>query len=241
MLNRDNAIDVVRHRAIAKDPFAMALLEKLNNHTAESILLDAPSRKLSWNLHYAQNRFAYGYGFRKYLGTPSPPDHDIDMSRLKSRKPGSIVRAATEWTAKSASAFSDAIDSTFTEYIFPHQHPLSNPVYRKLRQSHAFDRGNDKYIDLMEDERKVIAREMSYAFWQEIYPLVPLRGDVDSKKSYFIQASDLAGGIASHLYEHGGIFTVTMHFEYVIFNGERISQNDAYETMRKWQEMGYYN
>ncbi|HAF22344.1 MAG TPA: hypothetical protein DCK93_05435 [Blastocatellia bacterium] len=74
-----------------------------------------------------------------------------------------------------------------------------------------------------------------------LHPFSPLQGDVDSRKSYYVQASDIAAGIAKHLYENGGIFTVTQNFEYVIFNGRRISQNEAYETTKKWQELGYYN
>jgi hypothetical protein len=242
-LNRDDAIDLVRQRAVAKDPFAIDILEKLNNQTAERILLDAPSRTLSWSIYFSQ-RYAGGYGLRSYMGdigVPGPPDHEVDISRLKGSKPGSIVRAATEWASKSASAFSDAIDACFT-HPYLHHHPALNPVYKALRECHAFDQGNQKYIDLMEDERKEIAHEMSYhAYWQEIYPMAPYRGDVDSRKSYFVQAADLAGGIAGYLYEHGGVFTVTLNFEYVMFNGKRISQNEAYETMKIWQELGYFS
>jgi hypothetical protein len=56
-----------------------------------------------------------------------------------------------------------------------------------------------------------------------------------------MQASDIAAGIAKYLYERGEILAVTLHFEYVMLNGERISQNDAYETMLKWRQLGYYN
>jgi hypothetical protein len=240
-LKREDAIDWIRQRASAKDPYAMKMQELLNNQTAESILFDAPSKRLSWNIHYAHNRAGYSLKVGS-IGRPRPPDHKIDLEHFKSSNPGSIVRAATEWTAKSASAFSEAIDSTFTEYFYPYQHPALNPVYKALRKSHAFDEGNKKSIGVMEYERKQIAREMSYHdYWEEVYPLEPLHGEIDSKKSFFMQASDIAVGIAKYLYEQREVLEVTLHFEYVMFNGRRITQNDAYETIMKWRQLGYYN
>jgi hypothetical protein len=240
-MKREDAIDWIRQRASAKDPFAMKMQELLNNQTAESILFDAPSKQLSWNIHFAQHRMGYSLRVGS-LGYARLPDHKIDLEHFKSSRPGSIVRAATEWTAKSASAFSEAIDSTFTGYLYPYQHPLLNPVYKALRKSHAFDEGNDRSVKVMEVERKQIAREMSYHdYWQEMYPLDPLHGKIDSKKSFFMQASDIAVGIAKYLYEQGEVLAVTLHFEYVMFNGRRIYQNDAYETIMKWRQLGYYN
>lgn len=241
-LKRDDAIQMIRDKAIAKDPHAMKMQELLNNQTAESILSDAPSKQLSWNIHFAQNRMGHVYSLRSLMGDTGPPEHNIDLAHFKSAKKGSIIRAATEWTAKSASAFSEAIESTFTGNFYPYQHPLLNPVYRALRKSHAFDEGNEKSVGVMEIERKQIAREMSYHdFWQEMYPLEPLHGKIDSKQSFYMQASDIAVGIARHLYEQGEVLAVTLHFEYVMFNGRRISQNDAYETMLEWRELEYYN
>jgi len=219
----------------------MHLQELLNNQTAEHILLDAPSRRLSWNIHYVQGYSPHGY-LRGFMGPPQRLEHKIDLAHFKTSTKGAIVRTVTEWTAKSASAFSEAIDVTFTEYFHPHQHPALNPVYRALRQSHAFDEGNQNSVSVMELERKQIAQEMTYHdFWQQMYPLNPLYGNIDSKKSFYIQASDIAVGIAKHLYEQGEILAVTLHFDYVMFNGRKISQNDAYETMMEWRQLGYYN
>ena len=50
---REDAIDYIRQRAIANDPLGKMMLEKLNNHTAESILLDAPSRTFTYLHAYA--------------------------------------------------------------------------------------------------------------------------------------------------------------------------------------------
>lgn len=242
-LKRDDAIDYIRQRAIANDTHAKIMLELLNNQAAESILFDAPSARLAWSVHYSQNQFAYRYGSKDSSNGFGPPrfDHKIDLNGFRSKKKGSIIRAVTEWTAKSASAFSEAIDSvTFNEYM--QHHPLLNPVYRALRKSHAFDEGNDKSIGLMESEREVILSRMTFGgHWHKRYPLSPLLGGVNSKESFFMQASDIAAGMARYLYEQGEVLAVTLHFEYVMLNGERISQNDAYETMLKWRQLGYYN
>jgi hypothetical protein len=245
-LKRDDAVDYIRQRAQAKDPHAMKMVEFLNNRAAESILLDAPSARLAFMVHYSQNQFAYRYGSNdpnSFLGRPRF-DHKIELDGFRSKKKGSIVRAVTEWTSKSASAFSEAMDSvTFNEYMM--QHPGLNPVYRALQKSHAFDEGNEKSIGLMEIERQAITNRMRYGgyagYWYDHYPLRPLCGNVKSQESYYMQASDIAAGIARYLYERGESFAVTLHFEYVMLNGKRISQNDAYETMLKWRQLGYYN
>ncbi len=246
-LKRDDAVEYIRQRAIAKDPHAMQMLEYLNNRTAESILFDAPSARLAFMVHYSQNQFAYQYGSKDANSFFGPPrfEHNIDLEGFRSKKKGSIVRAVTEWTAKSASAFSEVIDSvTFNEYMM--SHPVMNPVYRALRKSHAFDEGNEKNIGLMESERQAIAKRMAYGaywdgYWYDHYPLLPLHGKVKSQESFYMQASDIAAGIARYLYEQGEILAVALHFEYVMLNGKRISQNDAYETMLKWRQLGYYN
>lgn len=81
-----------------------------------------------------------------------------------------------------------------------------------------------------------------HSYWQEEeYPFEPLYGDVDSGESFYIQASDIAAGIAKHLFETGGIIAVTKHFEYVMFNGKRTSLEDAHETILKWRNLGYFN
>lgn len=241
---RDDAIDYIRQRAIANDPLGKMMLEKLNNHAAESILLDAPSRTFSFLHSYAKEHPMGGYGLGRYIrgvGEFRPPKHEIPLERFQSNG-RSIVRTVTEWTSKSASVFSDAIDKIPFEG-FLHSHPMLDPSYRALRKSHAFDRGNKKLVDLTDDERRDVARRMQYhSYWQEEeYPFEPLYGDVDSGESFYIQASDIAAGIAKHLFETGGIIAVTKHFEYVMFNGKRTSLEDAHETILKWRNLGYFN
>lgn len=243
--NHKDSIEQIRDRAIANDKIAQMQLEFFNNQTAERVLMDAPSVRLSFDLYYAQNPMAL-YASDDSNLFPARPDHRVDLSHLRSKKSGSIVRAATEFAAKSASAFSAAIDACRGRPHFMHE-PMLNPVLRELRRAHAFDEGNEKSIELMEIERERLAKRMVNFEYDEFFDaspcgyLEPLEGTLNSKESYFIQASDIAGRIASHLFENGGIFTVTLHFEYVMLNGKRISQNEAFETTRKWEELGYFN
>jgi hypothetical protein len=56
---------------------------------------------------------------------------------------------------------------------------------------------------------------------------------IESKESYYAQAADIAAGIASFIYASEGLIGLVRRFEYVTFNGVRISPLDAEEEMRK--------
>ncbi|MFN0277919.1 MAG: hypothetical protein ACKVRN_04875 [Pyrinomonadaceae bacterium] len=114
--NKAMSIERIRAKAIANDLVAKNLLEKINNHTAEQILFDAPSRRLESLMYYFDNPMASLPNPPKGL-VPPPPNYKIDLKHLQSKTPGAIVRTATEWTAKSASAFSEAIDIPYQENI----------------------------------------------------------------------------------------------------------------------------
>jgi hypothetical protein len=240
--SRKDAIEFIRGRAIANDPVAKDLLEKLNNHTAESILLDAPSQTLSIYIEASQG--LGGYGFRRHIGDFGfrPPRKEISLEPFKSKNPGSIIRNVTNWTSKSASVFADAIDSIFSDRFHPFQ---ADAVYHRLLESHAFDEGNEKALEWIEDQRDEVVRHVEYysdfarAMRHRGRRPSRLYGGLDSRRSFYIQAADIAGGIAAHLYEQGVILEVTKHFKSVMFNGRPITQAEAYEAMKKWRELRY--
>jgi hypothetical protein len=72
-------------------------------------------------------------------------------------------------------------------------------------------------------------------------PFQRLHGDLDSRQSFYVQAADIAAGIARQLYEGGSILAVKLNYDYVMFNGKRISQNEAYETIEEWRQSRYLN
>ena len=51
--------------------------------------------------------------------------------------------------------------------------------------------------------------------------------EVDSAKSPPIQAADIAAGIARELWRQNSLVHLVRHFEYVTYNGERISEDKA--------------
>jgi len=57
--------------------------------------------------------------------------------------------------------------------------------------------------------------------------------ELESKGSHYIQAADFAAGIASDIYASHKLTGVVERFEYVTFNGERVSLSDAEEHVRK--------
>jgi len=68
----------------------------------------------------------------------------------QSGNPGSIIRNVTNWTSKSASVFADAIDSIFSDRLNPFQ---ADAVCNHLFDSHAFDEGNEKALEWIEEQR----------------------------------------------------------------------------------------
>lgn len=80
--------------------------------------------------------------------------------------------------------------------------------------------------------------EMLFAPTGDGLRLSPLHS-VDSRESFYIQAADIAAGIARYLYEIGGIQEVASRFDYVTLNGRRVCQDDASEVMREWKQKGY--
>jgi hypothetical protein len=51
--------------------------------------------------------------------------------------------------------------------------------------------------------------------------------------SYLVQTADIAAGFASKLLEVGGLLRVATIFEYVTYNGARLTQADAERLHKK--------
>jgi hypothetical protein len=105
---------------------------------------------------------------------------------------------------------------------------------QQLLPVHAFDDGNQKQLDLLDEKRSAVFREL--AAHDHIYGLArnrPGMVPVESRESFYVQAADIAAGIASHIYATQGLIGVVEKFEYVTYNGVRVSRSDAEEEMRK--------
>jgi hypothetical protein len=77
--------------------------------------------------------------------------------------------------------------------------------------------------------RELAAHDHVYGLVRKRPGIVP----VESRESFYIQAADIAAGIASQIYGIHGLIGVLEKFEYVTYNGIRVSRSDAEEEMRK--------
>jgi hypothetical protein len=119
-------------------------------------------------------------------------------------------------------------------------------VHRALRDSHAFDRGDDQALAWIDDERRDIGRGNLMGFPNYIddtgdetygqYAYGKLYS-IESHESDYVQAADVTAGFARDLYERFGIAAVADKFEYVTINGERITQDNAEKRFEYWRQL----
>jgi hypothetical protein len=160
-------------------------------------------------------------------------EHAIDLDDFKVT-PKSAVRLVSAWSAKSASAFHDTLDALFDPSMPPMMR--KRMMERRLSKSHTFDEGNKVHIDLLEKMRHGVLRSMSDFPYEMNYiptPQPQQYTQIKSADSYFVQAADMAAGIASRIFEQDDLIGVVSRFEYVTYNGRRVSRADAEEEM-KW-------
>ena len=105
-------------------------------------------------------------------------------------------------------------------------------MLRRMQPTHAFDAGDDQQLRLLEEARQNVLSELTVDGPLFMKPR-PGITKVTSENSYFIQAADFASGIASNIYTFYGLLGVVSKFEYVTYNGRRVSQADAEEERRR--------
>ena len=57
--------------------------------------------------------------------------------------------------------------------------------------------------------------------------------ELESKESYYVQAADFAAGISGDIYASHKLIGVVERFEFVSFNGVRVSRADAEHEMKE--------
>lgn len=105
---------------------------------------------------------------------------------------------------------------------------------QELLPAHAFDKGNRPHINLLEQSRQSMIDELSAN--ERFYAAIGRPTgfvELESKNSQYVQAADFAAGIASDIFASRKLIGVVERFEYVTFNGERVSRADAEEEMRR--------
>jgi hypothetical protein len=218
-------------------PHAKYFSAQLRNIVAESILQDSAAARVQFlgrvflhpfGLTQRDEKLRYFFG-----GAGRPPQPLISTEEF--RKPKSLIRDVTSWAAKSSAAFHSALDAAIIpEACFADGDFFRRKMASQLLPIHAFDDGNQKQLDLLDEKRTVVFREL--AAHDHVYGLIGKRPGivpVESRESLYVQAADIAAGIASHIYATHGLIGVLEKFEYVTYNGVRVSRSDAEEEMRR--------
>jgi hypothetical protein len=224
-------------------PYAKYFSARLREMVADSILQDSTAVRVQ----------SLGRVLLDPIGLGEPPESLRPFFRGSRRlfqplistddfqKPKSLIRDVTSWSAKSSAAFHAALDAALTldEDAFAMTRFGDGDFFRRkmaaqLLPVHAFDDGNQKQLDLLDDKRNALFRELTahdhvYGFMRKRPGIVA----VESRESLYVQAADIAAGIASQIYGTHGLIGVLEKFEYVTYNGVRVSRSDAEEEMRK--------
>lgn len=244
---RDAAPEEIRRMAAERDLIARFKLALGRQFVADSILRDSTAVRLQ----------SLGRAFSDPFGGMKRPDifellsplpHDStplitveDFGRPEDRD---LVRQAASWSSKSAAAFHSALDALRNPNNddvlgrFDFGRAARGQIVRNLVPTHAFDVGNRPHIQLLERTRSLMFDEFSANDW--FHHVISRRRpgfiELESKDSYYIQAADFAAGIASDIYASHELTGVVERFEYVTFNGERVSLADAEEHRRAENE-----
>lgn len=239
----DSAPARLREMAAEGSPTAHFVLAKRRELVANSILRDSTAARVQWlGRALSDPLFA--------VDLPEPLSF-LGRSRRESarlvtledfRRSGErdVVRNVASWAAKAAAAFHATLDAARSPdeddvmtYRFDFGHSMRRRMSQTLLPQHAFDKGNRPHIDLLEQSRQSMIDELSAN--DHFYRVIGSRPgfvELESKESYYVQAADIAAGIASDVYASRKLIGVVERFEYVTFNGERVSRADAEEWMR---------
>ena len=218
-----------------------AVRRKALEFVAESILRDAPAERLK--LRYKAWEYASGFGGisiddQVSIGmsaTPESPQPRSDLTPFQHRNAG-VLNDVANFVSASASVFSPAIDEfeKATDDCFLAS-PMAGPwlINSTLGQSHAFDEGHSHAVRWIEQQRMAVLSQIdSKRYFYPQYLPQPLQ-ELVSTESVPIQAADIAATIARELWYRNGLPHLVSRFEYITFNGDRLSQSgaEAYEKM----------
>lgn len=154
------------------------------------------------------------------------PLKELDFAPFeRSRK--NVVNVLSAFLSKSESVFCKALDSMDEFIARGAQSPMLVGFHlsRILSESHAFDKGDTQEVQWIDGERHdVLERIDRYG----MFPVQPAPlPELDSKSSFYVQAADFAAGIARELWSRNSLPHLVDTFDYVTYNGRRISESEA--------------
>lgn len=251
-------------RRVAGEPFNWAEMEGRRHHGDEQArrILDFAENTVSRLLLHesALGRLSYlvestgAAGVVVFPAGDSQEEEDLfrhametDLRKLTSDG-ASLVRRVTEYTAKMAPVFISAreiaLKRAFQDLRQIRYTTFGSQIPGHLREAlhlrHGYDKGDRALVDMVDERRKDLVERLQRRppFGEGTDRLVPLREDTtDSIVSPHVQAADMAARYASVLYEKpddGGLDRIVHEFEYVSFNGRRVSAKDAKDYVLKW-------
>ncbi|MBX3291370.1 MAG: hypothetical protein KF881_00600 [Acidobacteria bacterium] len=208
--------------------FAKLLIKGMEEWVAKQILLDSPAQRLEQNL---QTRGMAGFGYvastlrqesgRKELAL------DLDLFEKGNKR---ITDTAAKYVSRSGVVLSDAVE--FSGRSFLGEYHARQVVAQMVNQSHAFDAGDDAAVRWVKGQRDHFAINTVYGLHGF---LSPLYGDIDSKLSSRTQAADIAARIGQRIYDENGLEGLLDQFDYVTFNGERITETNIKARLEYWR------
>lgn len=236
--HRNDAPELLNRLSAEGLPGANWLGSELVKYAASSVLMDSTAVRVH-QLSQALGEFHIPHSF--FNSNRSSNADPIQVEDFGD-KPRSLLRNVTAWTAKSAAAFDSALhcidemeDEIRSFRYFPEQ-LIKRKMESRVLDRHAYDEGHPRHIELLEDAQANILETLSTpGLWFQLKRQVGLPGypQFDSRECYFGQAADIAAGLARHAFETEGLVSLVSCFEYVTYNGERISLKDAEEQTRR--------
>lgn len=206
------------------------IVSSMEDFVTECILLDSPAQRLEMNLQ-AQSFRGLGYflSLNKQQNVRKELAVDLKPFRKGNKR---ISDTASKWVSKSGSVFSDAVE--FSGFGFLGEYESRQRIAEMLNESHAFDEGDDSSVKWIDEQRKHFTKGNAFELFGY---LKPLYGKVDSKLSPRIQAADIIARIAQRIYDERGLMEVFDRFDYITFNGERITESNIKERIDYWNQI----
>lgn len=148
------------------------VIEDMENHIAERVLYDSPAQRLERSFEGKRQR---GFGFYRYNnGQEFSKKLVISLDPFRKGKK-KVFDTASKWVSKSGSIFADALE--FAQMGFWGEYEARQHTGEMLRESHAFDEGDDPSIDWLEEQRSHFVDEVVY----QAFGSKKLHGKVNSK------------------------------------------------------------
>ena len=164
----------------------------------------------------------------------APPEVAFDLEPFTT-KGSHILNTIPKFLSASASVFSPAMDQFEGSKDDPYlSMPMAAPylINTALGAAHAFDQGNSKVVKWIDERRSDVLTHVDRDshFFPKSRP-EPLQ-ELVSTDSIPIQVADIAAGIARELWLRNSLVHLVRCFEYVTYNGQRLSENEAASHQR---------